>query len=139
MSPTCSSRFLVGRNARSATARTTPWPSHDKGQPVCPLPRGQKTTGSVFGGQPGTVAYPTKLRLGPRCPWYVAPAVSARGAQGGRAVWIGGAVALASALLLSACGAQRQDANEPSGKFKVQVVKASFPDNQKLAKRSVME
>jgi hypothetical protein len=54
-------------------------------------------------------------------------------------VRIGGALALASALLVSACGAQRQDANEPSGKFKVQVVKASFPDKQKLAKRSVME
>jgi hypothetical protein len=54
-------------------------------------------------------------------------------------VRIGGALALASALLVSACGGQRQDANEPSGKFKVEVVKASFPDNQKLAKRSVME
>jgi hypothetical protein len=52
---------------------------------------------------------------------------------------IGGAVALGSALLLSACGGARQDAHEPSGKFKVQVVKASFPDQQKLAKRSTME
>jgi hypothetical protein len=54
-------------------------------------------------------------------------------------VRIGGALALASALLVSACGGARQDANEPSGNFKVQVVKASFPDTQKLAKRSVME
>ena len=52
---------------------------------------------------------------------------------------IGGAFALASAVLVSACGAQRQDANEPSGKFKVEVVKASFPGQQKLAKRSTME
>jgi hypothetical protein len=42
-------------------------------------------------------------------------------------------------LLVSACGGQRQDANEPNGKFKVEVVKASFPDQQKLAKRSTME
>jgi hypothetical protein len=48
-------------------------------------------------------------------------------------------MALASALLVSACGAARQDANEPSGNFKVQVLKASFPTDQKLAKRSVME
>lgn len=51
----------------------------------------------------------------------------------------GGALALGSALLLSACGAARQDANEPSGNFKVEVVKQSFPAKQKLAKRSVME
>jgi hypothetical protein len=44
-----------------------------------------------------------------------------------------------AALLVSACGGSRQDANEPSGKFKVEVVKASFPGQQKLAKRSVME
>jgi len=54
-------------------------------------------------------------------------------------VRIGGALALASALLVSACGSQSQDANEPSGNFKVQVLKASFPNDQKLAKRSVME
>lgn len=52
---------------------------------------------------------------------------------------IGGALALTSALLVSACGGSRQDANEPSGKFKVEVVKKSFPEKQKLAKRSVME
>jgi hypothetical protein len=54
-------------------------------------------------------------------------------------VRIGGALALGSALLVSACGGQRQDANEPSGNFKVQVLKQSFPEKQKLAKRSVME
>jgi len=49
--------------------------------------------------------------------------VSARGAQGGRLLRIGGAVALGSALLVTACGGARQDANEPSGNFKVQVLK----------------
>jgi hypothetical protein len=52
---------------------------------------------------------------------------------------LGGALALTAALLVTACGGSRQDANEPSGKFKVEVVKATFPGKQKLAKRSVME
>jgi hypothetical protein len=41
-------------------------------------------------------------------------------------------------LLLASCGGKSQDANEPSGNFKVQVVRATFPGNQKLAKRSTM-
>jgi hypothetical protein len=52
---------------------------------------------------------------------------------------IGGAAALAVALLVSACGGKRQDASEPKGKFKVEIVKATFPGKQKLAKRSTME
>lgn len=50
-------------------------------------------------------------------------------------------VALACAAALAAgCGGggPRQDANEPSGNYKVQVVEAKFPDHQSLAKRSVM-
>jgi hypothetical protein len=39
---------------------------------------------------------------------------------------------------MTACGGSRQDANEPSGKFKVQITRTSFPSNQKLAKRSTM-
>jgi hypothetical protein len=42
-------------------------------------------------------------------------------------------------VLAIGCGggeSQRQDANEPSGKFEVDVTKASFPPKQKLAKRS---
>jgi hypothetical protein len=54
-------------------------------------------------------------------------------------VRIAGAVTLGCALLVSACGGERQDANEPSGNFKVEVLKHSFPAKQKLAKRSVME
>jgi hypothetical protein len=47
---------------------------------------------------------------------------------------------LASALVAAGCGGggQRQDANEPSGNFKVQVVEAKFPHKQSLAKRSTM-
>jgi hypothetical protein len=48
--------------------------------------------------------------------------------------------ALACGAVVAGCGGggPRQDASEPSGKFKVQVVEAKFPDHQSLAKRSVM-
>lgn len=40
-------------------------------------------------------------------------------------------------LALAGCGGgERQDENEPEGDFKVEVVEASFPEDQKLAKRS---
>src|SRR4051794_197897 len=47
---------------------------------------------------------------------------------------------LACGILAVGCGGggQRQDADEPSGDFKVQVVEAKFPDHQSLAKRSRM-
>ena len=48
--------------------------------------------------------------------------------------------ALACGLAVAGCGGggPRQDANEPSVKYKIQVVAAKFPDHQALAKRSVM-
>ena len=44
------------------------------------------------------------------------------------------------ALLVAGCGGggPRQDADEESGDYRVQVVEAKFPDKQALAKRSVM-
>jgi hypothetical protein len=51
-----------------------------------------------------------------------------------RALGILGSV---SAVTLAACGSQpRQDESEPKGNFKVEVTHASFPVQQKLAKRS---
>jgi hypothetical protein len=45
--------------------------------------------------------------------------------------------AIAAAALLSACGGgARQDANEPSGMFDVQVTTASFPTSQHLAEHT---
>jgi hypothetical protein len=42
-------------------------------------------------------------------------------------------------LALAGCGGgERQDENEASGKFPVEVVKASFPEKQKLAKSSAL-
>jgi hypothetical protein len=52
-----------------------------------------------------------------------------------RALGILGSVSAAATL--AACGSEpRQDASEPKGNFKVEVTRASFPEQQKLAKRS---
>ncbi len=60
--------------------------------------------------------------------WYVPPALR------GRFAFLVSAAALAA---VSGCGGgERQDANEPEGDYKVEVVEASFPSDQKLAKRS---
>ena len=53
----------------------------------------------------------------------------------------GGLWAIAAAFLAVAaagCGGQRQDANEPSGRFKVEVVDASFPAKQAIAQATVL-
>jgi hypothetical protein len=50
---------------------------------------------------------------------------------------LGGPALIAMGLMLASCGGgERQDANEPEGRFKVEVEKASFPSRQKLAKPS---
>ena len=65
-------------------------------------------------------------------PWYVRPALEAR-----RNVC---ALTLAGVLALAGCGgAERQDEDEPEGEFAVEVVRASFPEDQKLAKSSKLE
>jgi hypothetical protein len=68
--------------------------------------------------------------------WYGSPALSVRG-RASRAVSVAFACA---AFAVAGCGGggPRQDANEPSGDYKVQVVEAKFPDKQSLAKRSIM-
>jgi hypothetical protein len=61
--------------------------------------------------------------------WYVRPALQAR-----RNLC---ALALAGVLALAGCGGgERQDEDEPEGEFAVEVVEASFPEDQKLAKSS---
>jgi hypothetical protein len=66
--------------------------------------------------------------------WYGSPALSS---PRHRVVPIALACA---AVFASGCGGggPRQDANEPSGDYKVQVLRAKFPEKQSLAKRSVM-
>jgi hypothetical protein len=47
--------------------------------------------------------------------------------------------AVVAASLAAGCGGgERQDANEPSGTFKVDVVKATFPKQQRLSQAAVM-
>jgi hypothetical protein len=48
--------------------------------------------------------------------------------------------ALGCGLVVAGCGGggERQDADEPSGTYKILVVRAKFPDHQSLAKRSTM-
>src|ERR671920_1460573 len=60
--------------------------------------------------------------------WYVPPALRGR---------IPFLVLAAALVALPGCGGgERQDENEAEGNYKVEVVKASFPSDQKLAKRS---
>jgi hypothetical protein len=48
-----------------------------------------------------------------------------------------GGIALVSLIAIGACGGgARQDENEPSGNFAVEVVNATFPEKQKLAQTS---
>jgi len=64
----------------------------------------------------------------PHSRWYVPPALRGR---------IGFLLSAAALAALAGCGGgERQDENEPEGDYKVEVVKASFPSEQKLAKRS---
>ena len=60
--------------------------------------------------------------------WYVAPALR------GKSAFLAPALAV---LAFAGCGGgERQDENEPEGDFQVEVVEATFPQDQKLAKRS---
>jgi hypothetical protein len=63
--------------------------------------------------------------------WYVRPALPGKEEFGAWAATV--ACVLASA---SCGGGDPQDANEPEGDFDVEVVRATFPDDQKLARSS---
>lgn len=77
-------------------------------------------------GMPGAKWEPSSE---PPPPWYVPLALRRR------RLHLAGACLCAIAL--GSCGGgERQDANEPEGEFKVEVVRAEFPQKQKLAKRS---
>jgi hypothetical protein len=70
--------------------------------------------------------------------WYVRPALRAPG-LGVQSGARGTAACLLTACVLAVAGCgggERQDENEPEGNFPVEVVRASFPDHQKLAKSS---
>ena len=50
-----------------------------------------------------------------------------------------GAIGLCVTAIAGCGGGERQDANEPSGDFRMEVTEAEFPSKQKLAKRSTLE
>jgi hypothetical protein len=50
-----------------------------------------------------------------------------------------GALALAGAVVAGCGGGEKQDADEPSGNFPVDVVKATFPANQRLAEKTELQ
>jgi hypothetical protein len=56
-----------------------------------------------------------------------------------RARVAGVAIATVAPLLASGCGAARQDAHEPSGAFALEVVHASFPPRQVIARPTTFE
>src|SRR5215210_7652893 len=125
MSPTCSSRFLVGKKTRSAALRTTGHTPPRRKPMACTVPPPE---GTVVGQAPGRCPVRSHAFTGasPRSRWYVRAAVRA---------WRMHVVAVCL-LALAGCGGERQDENEPEGDFPVEVVKASFPEKQKLAKSS---
>ena len=154
MSPTCSNRLLAGRNALSATDLTISllrWrPSRRDTPNHAPLTDAR--TPYFIGA---LVATHNRARRRSFCernaenrgwgthgPWYVARALEESASitrllrQRDR-VGVGIAVTLVC-LGLAACGGggPRQDADEPEGKFPVSIVKAEFPNRQRLAETS---
>ena len=76
---------------------------------------------------PEATAGAANPRAGEPARWYVRPALERHRAS----------LLIAGLVALSGCGGgERQDENEPDGDFPVEVVRASFPDAQKLAKSS---
>jgi hypothetical protein len=80
-----------------------------------------------------TVQATTATSVGREHGWYVPLAVSRR------RNCTCGTVAAAAVLALAGCGGgARQDANEPSGRFPVDVTSATFPTSQRLAEHTHM-
>ena len=116
MSPTCSSRFLVGKKTRSAAARTTPR-----------TPPLRKPMACIGGAPEGTVTWRVSGAL-VAISGYVPPAVRAWRMLRRRSS--------ACSHWRAAGEASDRTRTRPSGDFPVEVVKASFPEKQKLAKSS---
>ena len=94
---------------------------------------GDRRMGAPSGGR-----RPAHVR---RIRWYLRPALQARRNDSSARIRLrrvlAGALALAGVVAGVGCGgAERQDEDEPRGDFAVEVVAASFPEDQKLAKSS---
>ena len=152
MSPTSSSRPFAGANARSATLETTTvldLSSYDLRDTAgtCSVPSAASLWDRLEPCQTGTERAATPpCRLAASDPEFdlrvrePASGTVRREVEGSRRVLLAtGVAALAVAASLAGCGGgERQDAHEPSATFKVDVVKASFPEHQRLADSVVM-
>jgi hypothetical protein len=58
--------------------------------------------------------------------------------KGRRGAWAGLATSVVAFAVAGCGGGERQDKNEPSGTFSMNVVKAAFPESQSLAKQEAM-
>src|SRR4051812_20496966 len=136
MSPTSSRRFFVGRNARSAAPRTmvsviSPCGLAARAPARVPGRPGGKGMASTRGVPPGTRLPNAGATEGSRPGSAALLELRAMSATtGAAAVGLAGACALG----LAACGGgARQDAGEPGGTFRLEVVDASFPPRQSVA------
>jgi hypothetical protein len=79
------------------------------------------------------------LRLDGRYAWYI-PAALGRNPAAHRTIGLRALVPVTvAAIAVSGCGSSKtQDEDEPSGKFPVEIVSASFPSSQRLATTSNM-
>ena len=154
MSPTCSSRFLVGRNTRSAAARTNASPPVPSERTSTRPERDEAYGIAATGGnrQPFLNQAQTEQGVPER-----APAPRGAGTRGmftralgpvhrRRAARTCSAFAFAAvaAALTAGCGGttakgDRQDKDEPEGDFPVSVEEATFPLKQDLAQSSTMK
>ncbi len=76
---------------------------------------------------------PVEARHPGQCHWYRGRIVR------GRQVFPVTLLCACAGLIASGCGGARQDAHEPSGTFTLQVVKASFPAGQAVARPASLE
>src|SRR3954447_20232473 len=126
MSPTSSSRFLTGKNPRSATLRTN-WSPPLRG------PAAPSVCHHPSRCQPATDVAPCGGEAARKI-WRADTFPPAMG-MGRRATLVGALLALG----VAGCGGgDRQDKNEPSGTFDVRVVRATFPRAQHIADQTRM-
>ena len=141
MSPTSSSRPFAGRKALSATPRTNSLPSALRRLPARP------SAATDYGRRSYSRKREPSPKLAPLDGWPMpppdpAPALVAAGmvAAGMRdiAPTPRRRARRRGALAAAGCGGERQDADAPSGEFDLEVTRASFPAEQRIAEAATL-